>query len=435
MTLEYQMKENELENSVSYNQSWTPLHKAIWQNDEKTAQQLITFNAKKNPQYLEQETYEGFSPLRMAIFEDYPYIVLQLVQAGVDISATFNDFPLIVYAASESWTAIVVAVIARGTDVNTVGPDNWTALHHAAFNGDYDTTHALLKAKANPNILNIDGDDCISVAMLNIHDDESEKIIALLISNGANFTRSYVDDDIEMPMLVYAAKKGWSLVVHAILKRGTDVEATDSDGWTALHYAAKNNYTEIILLLLKCNTNVNAKKNDQWTPLHLAAANRKYAAVKYLIEGQANIHITNDQGEDCLDIAIRISKNEPIRVALIAAGANMAKTFNGMPFLVYATRKGWENVVAALIHRGADVKATDSHGCTALDYAKVENNITITFLLQNQTERLIDYNDDTNVRDLSQCIGWVQQLTDSNESSLNDENQHVDIISQPILKN
>jgi ankyrin repeat protein len=56
---------------------------------------------------------------------------------------------------------------------------------------------------------------------------------------------------------------------------------------------------------------------------------------------------------------------------LLDGGANIhARAADGQTALHGAAQKGWNNVIAYLIERGASPKATDLRGRTPLDYAK-----------------------------------------------------------------
>ncbi len=59
--------------------------------------------------------------------------------------------------------------------------------------------------------------------------------------------------------LLYASQKGDYSEVKAALADGTDVNAKDSDGWTALIWAAKKDHSDIVELLLNKGADVNAK--------------------------------------------------------------------------------------------------------------------------------------------------------------------------------
>ncbi|GHV40077.1 hypothetical protein FACS1894187_20640 [Synergistales bacterium] len=135
-------------------------------------------------------------------------------------------------------------------------------------------------------------------------------------------------------------KKGTPDKVKAAINGGADVNAKNSDGWTALMVAAQNNPNpEVIATLLKNGADVNAKNSDGWTALMFAAQNNPNPEViALLLERGADVNAKNIIGW----------------TALMLAAAN-----NPNP-----------KVVAALLKNGADAQAIDYAGRMAIDYAR-----------------------------------------------------------------
>jgi len=82
--------------------------------------------------------------------------------------------------------------------------------------------------------------------------------------------------------LIEQAIDGDADFVELLLAAGSDVNAKNVFGGTALHYAARNGHTAIVELLLAAGADVNAQDSG-WTALQWAARNG-YAAVVELIE-------------------------------------------------------------------------------------------------------------------------------------------------------
>ena len=94
-----------------------------------------------------------------------------------------------------------------------------------------------------------------------------------------------MDQSGETPLHL-AAVRGYSEVVHLLLKHGALADAKVGEGawqgWTPMHYAAQEGHAQVVRLLLTYGANINATTGDGATPLHLAIANRS-GEVVYLL--------------------------------------------------------------------------------------------------------------------------------------------------------
>lgn len=86
------------------------------------------------------------SPMLEAIQNARPRAVDALIEAGVPVD------DLLVAAASDR-VDVLSALLAQGTDVDTRFGDGWTALHAAAVNGRLRAVELLLRAGADPTLL------------------------------------------------------------------------------------------------------------------------------------------------------------------------------------------------------------------------------------------------------------------------------------------
>jgi len=93
--------------------------------------------------------------------------------------------------------------------------------------------------------------------------------------------------------LACAADGGQKDMVKYLLEKGSDVNATNSTGLTALHFAAcgnKTNQADVAILLLDNGADVNAKANGGNTPLHYAASRGNAEVAKLLLDKGADIN-------------------------------------------------------------------------------------------------------------------------------------------------
>jgi ankyrin repeat protein len=123
------------------------------------------------------------------------------------------------------------------------------------------------------------------------------------MNNLSNLIKAVKDNDIDQ--------------VNKMIKRGIDINMTDSDGKTGLHYACmyftyyaiKNdslayywniyryNKKYILDKLLDTDININIQDNDGNTPLHIACITSNYYAVNRLLNFNTNMKILNNSNE------------------------------------------------------------------------------------------------------------------------------------------
>ncbi len=70
--------------------------------------------------------------------------------------------------------------------------------------------------------------------------------------------------------LIEAVRKGHPAVVHAFLTKGSDPNARDGKGGTALHWAAAKGSAEVAKLLLDAGADPNVTDGDGKTPRQVA---------------------------------------------------------------------------------------------------------------------------------------------------------------------
>jgi ankyrin repeat protein len=135
-----------------------------------------------------------------------------------------------------------------------------------------------------------------------------------------------------------AALKGDYSTVNKAIETGTDVNATNQNGSTALMLAGFNGHTRIVEYLLQKGADVNIKDGNKRTALIYAASGNNAETVERLIEAGAELDHTDK-----------------------------AEHFTA---LMFAASEGQTEVVKILLNAGADKTIKDKDGETALDFAR-----------------------------------------------------------------
>ena len=76
-------------------------------------------------------------------------------------------------------------------------------------------------------------------------------------------------------------KKDHRIVAEYLIKKGADLEKTNSDGQTPLHLAASLGRLKATKYLLRQGAEVNKEDSGRKTALHKAASNGEFDAIKH----------------------------------------------------------------------------------------------------------------------------------------------------------
>ncbi|CAO3668469.1 unnamed protein product [Umbelopsis ramanniana] len=248
-----------------------------------------------------------------------------------------------------------------------------TSLYFAAFHGNNDVLHLLLKYNADVNSRS-----------------ESQETV-----------------------LHGAATNGQTEAVKILLKDGAGVNARSESQETALHGAVTNGQTEAVKILLKYGAAVDAKDKESNTPLHKAAASRSRAAENEALDTALHVAAYHENGEAEEILlgygAVIGGKNKQLRTALHQAAANWCSKIDCQliykcvnvdqhasnidnikkrdesgqtPFMLAANASKLDKL-SQLIEIGANIDAADFNSMTALHWAaKNDNEEVLEWLLQ-----------------------------------------------------
>ena len=156
---------------------------------------------------------------------------------------------------------------------------------------------------------------------------------------------------------------------RALLTQPADVNATLSDGSTALLWAAHWDEAALIDALLKAGANVKTANRYGIAPLLEACENGDAAVVEKLLKAGADPNTEQPEGETALMTAARTGDVDSVK-ALIEHGArvNAVEHWRGQSALMWAAAEQHPDVVELLLQRGAEVNATSR----VFDYSRIK---------------------------------------------------------------
>lgn len=188
----------------------------------------------------------------------------------------------LLHLASEKGDLEVVRMLLNHfANVNSSDKYGLTPLHFATANGCFEIINLLINASANVNVPSESGQTCLPIAARTGQSD----VVRTLLDHSAILTSIWR----RQTALHLASQNGHLEVVRMLLaQRLVDVNATDEDGWTALHYAVDGERKNLVEFLLANSAWVTIRTRDGLTPVDLAVAKGNKLLVDLLIEKYEN---------------------------------------------------------------------------------------------------------------------------------------------------
>jgi len=185
-------------------------------------------------------------------------------------------------AAARGDVADIEKRIAAGENKEAVDRRQRTPLHVAAFHKKYDAARALIRLGADPNKLEIDRYDIITIA--SVANDVPMLKIALEGGGNPNAVTSRYDGT----ALIAAAHLGHAEVVRMLIAAGAPLDHVNNLKWTALIESivlgdGGRNHTDTLRALVEAGANVNIPDGTGSTPLKLAR-DRGYREMVAILE-------------------------------------------------------------------------------------------------------------------------------------------------------
>jgi len=185
-------------------------------------------------------------------------------------------------AASKGDAAQIKALVAKGEKPDVRDGYRRTPLHVAAYGAHHEAMRALAAAGADPNALERDRYDIVTIAAV-ANDVPTLKLALALGGSAKNITSRY-----DGTALIAAAHLGHAEVVRTLIAAGAPLDHINNLGWTALIESivlgnGGPRHTETLKALVDARANLNLADRNGDTPLALARS-RHYGAMVKLLE-------------------------------------------------------------------------------------------------------------------------------------------------------
>ncbi len=185
-------------------------------------------------------------------------------------------------AAASDDAASIRAQAASGAKVDARDGHGRTPFHVAAFERRHDAMRALVAAGADPNALEDDRYDAVTIAA--VADDVETLKVALALGNRATNVTSRYDGT----ALIAAAHLGHDGVVRVLIAAGAPLDHVNNLHWTALIESivlgnGGPRHVATLKALVDAGANVNLTDRSGTTPLGLARS-RGYREMVAILE-------------------------------------------------------------------------------------------------------------------------------------------------------
>ncbi|MGM0600587.1 MAG: ankyrin repeat domain-containing protein [Candidatus Rifleibacteriota bacterium] len=267
--------------SLSRRTKHMPIHFAAKFGKPEVAKALLELGADPNKN--DKSSISGKSPLYYAIGFKNLDIAEMLIKEGAHVYERNDAGNLFILATRLKLYDLAKKLFSMHKfNLNEKGKSaEYTALHAAAADGNFEFVKFLVENGANANIYGENNKTPLHFAAENNH----YEVAKFLIENGAKPN-------------VYELE---SLARHSSYAGNYDRKFT----YSPLHYAAQKSDLKMVKLLVEAGAHVNAAAYGETTPLHHAAHRGADDMVKYLVEKGADI---NKRG--------KISKDTPLKCAI-----------------------------------------------------------------------------------------------------------------------
>ncbi|KAL2766612.1 caskin-1 [Daubentonia madagascariensis] len=237
----------------------------------------------------------------------------KLLGSTKKINVNFQDpdgFSALHHAALNGNTELITLLLEAQAAVDIKDNKGMRPLHYAAWQGRKEPMKLVLKAGSAVNIPSDEGHIPLHLAAQHGHYDVSE----MLLQHQSN--PCMVDNSGKTP-LDLACEFGRVGVVQLLLSSNMCAalleprpgDATDPNGTSPLHLAAKNGHIDIIRLLLQAGIDIN-RQTKSGTALHEAALCGKTEVVRLLLDSGINAHVRNTYSQTALDIVHQFTTSQ-----------------------------------------------------------------------------------------------------------------------------
>ncbi|CBJ30921.1 conserved unknown protein [Ectocarpus siliculosus] len=300
---------------------------------------------------------DNITALMEASIMDHRDVVKHLLKEGAEVDAkTTTGVTALWLAAGEGRKEVAASLIAKDSDVNNRRTDGITAVMAAAVGGHKDVVKMLVDAGAGVSDRDQDG----LTALMNAAEIGAGEIVTYLLNKGAD---PNVMSETGFTSLILAAAGGHLEVVKTLVEKGAEINAEHPEGVNALMYGAAGAHLGVVQYLLDpakgmTGAEVNQLHVHGGSALMEASTSGNVSVINLLLKKGADVSVTDKDGVTTLMSAASHGHAQACKVLLDAGAPLDTKASSGGTALMFAAAAGYTDVVALLLERGAHVNDT-----------------------------------------------------------------------------
>ena len=343
----------------------TPLHEAVRKNDST----IVNILLDKHPQMVKYECKHwqevnktllsseelaeysadvchcGYTPLHLAARYGHLEVAILLIRkdARLDERDWTGATPVHVAACHNHANLI-------GGNLNIKTSNGSTPLHSAAACGAVEIIDYLLYKKASLTATDNYG---LTALHYSIHNIRFRSLDDLIAPRKAHLSGFFVHDN------RYISVDGlrWLDTLVKLLHRGSNVDAVDVDGQTALHIAAHYGLADAVNVLLQMNASMEMKDKNGKTPMEVAFENAPVESEQFPSFRATKIE----------DVREHLHGHVMVIFLLLSHGASSGKCTSSRGSMLHtAIVKKQFHIAQLLLLKGANLTCEDSLGRTPL---------------------------------------------------------------------
>ena len=346
-------------------EGYTALHHACRKGHLSVAKILLTNGAS-----VDALGPQGQTALHLAMQVPHQNVVMLLIQHKASVHARDATFrtPLHI-GASQGNVSMCSYLLNEGAQLDSREVQSKTPLQLACEAGHYDLVQMMLnQSDLKPTEMTFLTAFSAAVECGHIRIAES------FFSRGLNLQE--LRKDSHKPATL-AAKSGSLAMVELMMKENCDANASDENGWNALHFASYYGHYQVIERLIANDVSTNATTSKKETPLLFAVKGDHFVVAERLLRCSKDGDIVSAEDEQRQQAVHHTARTGSIEIfnLLMSNGAkiNVENSFGWQPLHI-ATAYGHLALVKRLLEQGANV----------------EEKLGSSSIKNNQTHRIVE---------------------------------------------